>query len=58
MTGAGIRKNGTFTLDDQLGLSDKTTSAELVDTACKNRNQKPMYQVLCDLAKSVYRIHA
>lgn len=55
----GIYRNRSFsTPDTQTELvADKETSAEMVDMACRMRGQKPILQVLCDLATSVYRTH-
>lgn len=53
VTGRGIRVNETYNSMTQIG--SETSSAESVDMACKRRDEMPMLQVLCDLAKSVYR---
>ncbi|KAI6236846.1 hypothetical protein M3Y95_00201900 [Aphelenchoides besseyi] len=47
--------NRTFSSATQLAFNHDTTSAEMVDMACKMRTSKPMFSVLCDLARSVYR---
>ena len=55
-TGIRINKTTTYNVKNpQLEFGDTATSAAMVDMACKMRAQKPMYSVLCDLAKSVYR---
>lgn len=50
--------NTFYPYSPQAQIELMMSNAKSIDMACKNRDRMPMLQVLCDLAKSVFRTHA